>query len=47
MVLFSFKETVTATPDKDLGSVKGFVISSDGSPVDLSNLLFYGLFYQL
>ena len=41
MALFSFKETVTSTPDKDLGSVKGFVIGSDGSPVDGASVVAY------
>jgi Carboxypeptidase regulatory-like domain len=39
MAPFTFKETVTSTPD--LGSVKGFVISSDGSPVDGASVVAY------
>jgi Carboxypeptidase regulatory-like domain len=38
---FSSKETVTSTSDKDLGSVKGFVISSDSSPVDGASVVAY------
>jgi hypothetical protein len=41
MAPFSFKETVTPTSDKDLGSVKGFVIGSDGSPVDGASVVAY------
>jgi hypothetical protein len=41
MAPFSFKETVTSTPDRDLGSVKGFVIGSDGSPVDGASVVAY------
>ncbi|MGH9979879.1 MAG: carboxypeptidase-like regulatory domain-containing protein [Nitrososphaeraceae archaeon] len=37
----SFKETVTSTPDIDLGSVKGLVIGSDGSPVDGTSVVAY------
>jgi Carboxypeptidase regulatory-like domain len=41
MAPFSFKETVTFTPDKDLGSVKGFVMNSDGLPVDGASVVAY------
>ena len=38
---FSFKETLTSTSDIDLGSVKGFVIGSDGSLVDGASVVVY------
>jgi Carboxypeptidase regulatory-like domain len=40
MAPFSFKGTVTSTPD-NLGSVKGFVISSDGLPVEGVSIVAY------
>jgi hypothetical protein len=41
MAPFSIKETVMSTPDKDLGSVKGFVISSDDLPVEGASVVAY------
>ena len=38
---FSSKETVTSMSDRDLGSVSGFVIGSDGSPVDGASVVVY------
>jgi Carboxypeptidase regulatory-like domain len=40
MAPFSIKETVTSTPD-NLGSVKGFVISSDDLPVEGASVVAY------
>jgi Carboxypeptidase regulatory-like domain len=40
MAPFSFKETVMSTPD-NLGSVKGFVISSDDLPVEGASVVAY------
>jgi Carboxypeptidase regulatory-like domain len=38
---FSSKETVTSMSDIDLGSVSGFVIGPDDSPVDGASLVVY------